>query len=163
MEVWLLEWDYPYDVEHNTTVWADEQSALKQACAEIKKKIDSDWDMDDSDMEDHAQQFDGFMASGKYRDAMLVWNSYQDNFNDDEGQWYFVRELPVLGHTDIDAGCSPPTQRSGTVAFKATTAGATCRGPCKQWNEYAYADQPDGTHMCRQCSTFGHIFGTNKP
>lgn len=160
MEVWVLEWSYPYDMEHNVTVWGDEESALKQGCTEIKQKIAGDWDMDDENMEQAAKAFDEHLGRGEYEAAIGVWNNFQNDYNDEQGEWYYCNKHEVLGATDVDGGCRPPVAKA---AFKATTAGATCRGPCKQWNEYAYADQPDGTHVCHQCSTFQHIFGTTKP
>lgn len=157
MEVWVLQWDYPLDMEHNITLWVDETSALQQACTEIKQKIDGDWDMDDSDMEEAAQKFDTQLTGKNYRAAIGVWNRFQEDFKDDGGEWYSVIKYEVLGSSAIQGGCRPP---SSPVAYRASSSGATCRGPCKTYNEYAYADQPDGTHMCRQCSTFQHIFGT---
>lgn len=158
MEVWVVKWDYPYDMDNNITVWVDELSALQAACKEIKRKIDSDWDMDDSDQEEAAKLFDSQIAAGTVdglRNAMKTWNDYQDNFNDENGEWYFVWSETVHGAPDIQANI----QQTTPVAYKASVAGATCRGPCKQHNPYAYADKPDGTHLCHQCSTFQSIFG----
>lgn len=160
MEVWALQWDYPYDMVNNITVWSDETSALQQACTEIKQKIDGDWDMDEEFMKEAAKLFDEQVQIGtidSLRSALLVWNEFQNNHNDENGEWYSVSKYPVHDSSDIQGSCRPPIIKGG---FKALTAGATCRGPCKEWNEYAYADQPDGTHVCHQCSTFQHIFGT---
>jgi hypothetical protein len=158
MEVWALQWDYPCDMEHNITLWTDEMSALRQACTEIKQKIDGEWDMGEAFIEKAAKLFEESAVVDtidSLRSALLVWNEFQNDFNDENGEWYSVTKYQVLGNSDIQGGCRPPP-----TVYKATAAGATCRGPCKTYNEYAYADQPDGTHMCHQCSTFQHIFGT---
>ncbi len=157
MEVWVLIWKYPYNRDSNVSVWADESSALRQACTEIKQNIDCDWDMGDIVMVEYAKVFNEHIAQSEYEKAIKVWNDFQNDYNDEQGQWYSISKSEVLGLPDVQGSCRPPILQGG---FKALTAGATCRGPCKEWNEYAYADQPDGTHVCHQCSTFQHIFGT---
>ncbi len=157
MEVWLLHWEYPYDMESNITVWTSEQDALKQACSEIEDSITNDWDMDDEHQSQVAEEISDLQKRGKLREAMDAWNDYQSNYNDEYAQYYSVMKKAVQSHDASDVVTSAPP-----VAYRASTSGATCRGPCKQYNEYAYADRPDGTHLCRQCSTFQHIFGVTK-
>jgi hypothetical protein len=156
MDVWVLEWSYPYDGENNITLWASQVDAQKQALKEINDLISNDWDMDNEDAATCADEISSFMGQGRYGDAIKRFNDYQDEYNSDYCQYWHVRSYPVLS-SDEDVTAIKP------VPYKATTSGATCRGPCGQFNEYAYADKPDGTHMCRQCSTFHSIFGTTKP
>lgn len=153
MEVWVLEWSYPYDNEHNVTVWNNQVDAQKQALKEIVDVIANDFDMDDSSASACADDIDDMMNRGQLADAIRRWNDFQDDHNSDHAQYYFVSKKEVLGEGSMSAP-------SGGSSFTATSSGATCRGPCGQYNEYAQADRADGTHVCRQCSTFNHIFGT---
>lgn len=155
MDVWVLRWECPNDNEVNVTIWANEQAALNQALDEIEDHITNNWDMDDEDQSRYADEIGDLRKRGQLREAMLRWNDYQDNFDSDYGSWWGCRKQPVL--PDDEVVTSAPT-----IAFKATSSGATCRGPCGQSNSYAYADRQDGTYVCRQCSTFQHIFGVSK-
>lgn len=158
MEVWVLQWEYPYDMETNITLWTTQKAAQQQALKEINERIDNDWDMDDPDMLTHAEKIEELMDAGKLKEAIDVWNDYQNNYNDDHAQYYGVFSRPVLtADPDEVVTSAPPIQ------YKATTAGATCRGSHKEYNPYAYADRPDGTYLCTQCKTFGHIFGAKDP
>jgi hypothetical protein len=150
-EVWIVRWEHPDDMEVNITLWTSEQDALKQALSEIQNEIDNNWDMDDTYQSQYADEIKRLSGLGKLRQAMVAWNDYQDNHNDEYGEWYSVSKQEVLSMDDEVVTSALP------VAFKPSTTGATCRGPCKQYNEYAYADRRDGTHLCRQCSTFQHI------
>lgn len=152
MEVWVVEWSYPYDNENNVTVWANKVDAQKQACKEINELI-NEWDMDDVHAASCAEDISDMVGRGQYAEAIRRFNDYQDEYNSDYAQYWFVSSKPVLSGDGSEPSTNAP------VAYKATTSGATCRGPCGQHNEYAYADRPDGTHLCRQCSTFQHIFG----
>lgn len=159
MEVWLAEWDYPEDMEHNVEVWSNEQEALQDVCNDIQNSID-EWDLNDPDFGDKEaaerfiENFQYEVSKNNWRAAMEAWNDYESDFNPDFGEWYSVTKKQVGGGNVAIIG-----QQTPAVAYKATVAGATCRGPCKQYNEYAYADRPDGTHVCHQCGTFQSIFG----
>jgi len=154
MEVWVLEWSYPYDNENNVTLWVSQDDAQRQALKEINELISNDWDLEDDSAAACADDINDMTARGQLGEALKRFNDYQDENNSDYAQYYFVTKKQVLSWSGDKSKTRTP------VAYKATSSGATCRGPCGQYNEYAMADQPDGTHMCRQCSTFHHIFGT---
>lgn len=158
MEIWVLDWDYPYDGEHNITLWTTQKAAYQQALREINEKIDGDWDMDEPDMLTHAEKIEELEGQGKLKEAIDVWNDYQNNYNDDHMELYSVYSREVLSGEGEDVVTSAPP-----IPYKASSPGATCRGSHKEFNPYAYADKPDGTYLCTQCKTFGHIFGTNQP
>jgi hypothetical protein len=159
MEVWVLQWEYPYDMESNITLWSTEKAAYQQGLHEINEKIDSDWDMDDPDMLNHAEKIEELVDKGDFREAFAVWNDYQNNYNDEHAEYYAVMMREVLNGEGSDevVTSAPP------IPYKASSPGATCRGSHKEYNPYAYADKPDGTYLCTQCKTFSHIFGNNKP
>jgi len=159
MEVWILQWEYPYDIDSNITVWTTEKAAYEQALKEINQKIDNDWDMDEPDMFNHAEEIEILEGQGKLKEAIDKWNDYQMNFNDEHAEYYNVLQKPVLN----GPGSTVTAQTLPPVAYQASSPGATCRGTHKEFNPYAYADRSDGTYLCTQCKTFGHIFGTNNP
>jgi len=154
MEVWVLEWSYPSDGETSITLWSNQIDAQKQALKEIVDDISGNFDMDDSDATSCADDVDDLMNRGQLGEAIKRYNDYQDNYNADYASYYFVTKKQVLSFN------GEPTKATVVSTFTATSSGATCRGPCGQFNEYAMADKADGTHVCRQCSTFHHIFGT---
>ena len=156
MEVWIKEWNYIADGETNHTVWATELAALKSACDEIEDSITNNWDMDDETQAQYSENITQLLAQAKWREVVEAWNDYQGNFNDEYAEYWSIMRKEVLTGDDEEIVTSAPV-----MAFKASISGATCRGPCGQYNDYAYADKSDGTHLCRQCSTFKHIFGVS--
>lgn len=158
MDVWILQWDYPYDMDSNITVWTTQKAAQEQALKEINEKIDNSWDMDDADMFNYAEEIEVLEGAGKLKEAIDKWNDYQMSFNDEHAEYYNVLQKPILGGGTADASV---TIASGP--YQASSPGATCRGSHKEYNPYAHADRADGTYLCTQCKTFGHIFGTNNP
>lgn len=157
MDVWVAEWDYPYDMEHDVNVFLTEKDALEDCLNSIDDIIDNHWDpSNDSDQQEYMDEINSLRNQGKLREAMDKWNDYEANFNDEQAQYYSVTRKPVKG----GSSCSVIPSASVASTYTPTTSGATCRGPCKTHNEYANADRADGTYVCRQCSTFQHIFGT---
>lgn len=157
MAVWSLQWNYSYDMDTNFTVWTTEKAALQQGISEIVKKIDNDWDMDNEDMSRYTDRIKELRSQGKLREAINEWNEYQNHYNNDRAETYLCFMIEVLSGDDEVVKTPAP------VAYQASSPGATCRGSHKEFNPYAYADQPDGSYLCTQCKTFQHIFGTTKP
>jgi hypothetical protein len=151
MEVWTIEWSCPSDGDGDVTIWATEEDALKAACREIGNHIQSTFDFDLVSDASCAEDFNDLVRNGQLRDAIRRYNDHQDDYNQDYANYWFVQKKPVLtgdGKTSVSS--------SANLSFSSN--GATCRGPCKQHNEYANADKADGTYVCRQCKTFQHIF-----
>ncbi len=155
MDVWILEYNCISDGEVSISLWANEYDALVECLSIIKHKIDIEWDMDNSDMFTYAEEIDLLQDAGKLRDAIRKWNDYQDDHNSDYAQYYQVYFRPVHGLESA----SNAVVNGPAAPYRASSPGATCRGHCKEYNEYAYADRRDGTYVCRQCSTFQKIFG----
>lgn len=153
MEVWIAQWDYAYDDEHNVTVWASEAEALKSVCDQIEDNITNNWDMDNEEQSQCADEITALQSQNKYREIIQKWNDYQSESDDDHAEYWSVSRKNVLTGDGEAVTLSPP------AVYKPTTSGATCRGPCGLYNNYALADRADGTHVCYQCSTFQHIFG----
>jgi hypothetical protein len=155
MDVWVLLWEYPADPDTNVTLWTSQKAAQQQALSEINDHINSQWDMDEPDAYNCAEEIRTLEQAGKLQEAIEKWNDHESE--QDYGQFYTVMKREVIAGDGEVIPATPP------VAYKASSPGATCRGPHREHNPYAYADRPDGTYLCTQCKTFGHIFGTNKP
>jgi len=151
MEIWTLEWSCPSDGETEITLWENEIDALKRGVKEVGDYIQRTFDFDNSNDESCATDVNDMIGRGQYKEAIRRFNDHQDDHNPDYAQYWFVVKKPVHGSEGIKKQVAASTYHSN---------GATCRGPCKQHNPYANADQSDGTYVCRQCSTFQHIFGT---
>ncbi len=147
MEVYVLEYNYFSDYTTTVSVYATEKDALTQALKEAKRHIKSHWDLDDEDTSTEFDKIEEFESNGQLRQALDAFDDFEGE--DDEPKVWMVYPKTVIGTEST----------TPKVAYKATTSGATCRGQCKNYNEYAYADQPDGTYVCHQCSTFYRILG----
>lgn len=168
--VWIVDYEDMNSGDTATTVWRNEEAARKDVCANIINDINDGWDFSDQHSFDTAKQIEEAIQKKRYELAISLWNDWSSTY--DAGIFWNVHE--EMTHDDSSA-CTPgsivwpdqdddevpATQPSGP--FVATTPGATCRGPCGQWNEYAYADKADGTHVCYQCKTFNHIYGIKNP
>jgi hypothetical protein len=160
MDVWIAEWDYHYDMEHDVSVFLTENDALEDCLNGIDDIIDSNWDIgNDPDQAQYKSDIDDLRQQGKLREALDKWNEYEANFNDEQAQYYSVTKKQLHGGNSASVIPSAKVSAPVTPVRSYSTQGATCRGPCKQHNEYANADRSDGTYVCRQCSTFQHIFG----
>lgn len=160
MQIWVLEWSCPSDGETNVTLWESENDAYLQAASEIEDRISSSWDMDDETQSEYAEAIKDFFSRHKYKKGVEHFHEYENNYNEDYANYWSVYDREIMKRDSM--GSAPNVISTSSVPYKATASGATCRGPCGQFNDYAYADRPDGTHMCRQCSTFNHIFGVTK-
>lgn len=154
--------------ENNATVWDSERAARQQAVSEILDDV-RDWDMDDPDIEKYAKDINDYASSGDLEGAMDAYNEYNGE-SYGGGLFYSVSERVLLSLADA-APVTPllfddeseeeeeDDEDGDDAPFVATTPGATCRGPCGNYNPDAYADRSDGTHLCYQCKTFSSIFG----
>jgi hypothetical protein len=179
--VWVIEWSYPSDGESNVTVWDGEKSAAKQACSEIQSRISDDWDMTDYDQASSARQINDYVSAGQYLKAVKYWNNCSSNCDSDYAMYWEVREAqvgdlsgasePIVFDPDYftalldseeeeeDDGILDAEFEEVDEAYQASNPGATCRGPCGQFNEYAYANKRDGTHVCHSCRMMSQVFG----
>lgn len=177
--VWVIEWSYPSDGESNVTVWDSEKAAAKQACSEIQDRISSEWDMTDYDYAQEARQINDYIAGGSYLKAVKYWNNCSANCDSDYAMYWHVREEVTKDLSDAsDPQVFDPDYFEALLEneeeseeedeeeevddeeeYLSTTPGATCRGPCKQYNEYAYANKRDGTHVCHSCKMMSQVFG----
>lgn len=178
--VWVIEWNYPSDGESNVTVWDSEKSAAKQACSEIQDRIEAEWDMSDYDMAQEACQINNYISAGQFLKAVKYWNNCSANCDSDYAMYWHVREeqtrddsdattpqvfdpsfFTALADADEDDGDEEEEEEEDDEEeeYQASTPGATCRGPCGQSNEYAYANKRDGTYVCHSCRMMSQVFG----
>lgn len=155
MDVWVIEWSCRDDGDSKVTIWSNQIDAQKQAVKEISQFINGSFDFDDPNDESCAEDFNDMVRRKDYDAALRRFNDHQDDHNSDYAQFWFVSKKPILSGTGQTANLTGSSIQSSSHAH---SNGATCRGPCKQHNEYANADKSDGTYVCRQCKTFGTIF-----
>lgn len=148
MDIYVVEYQNFSNFETKVTLFATEKDALTQALKDARKHIDRKWELGDEDTAACLEEINELEANGNLRGAL-------DKFNDREGDMYDSTFWMVYPERVI--GFDEPSAHK--ITYKATASGATCRGSCKNYNEYAYADQPDGTYVCYQCSMFKHILG----
>jgi hypothetical protein len=176
--VWILTWENPTDGETAVTVWDTDNAARKQACSEIQDDILNGWDMTDYEAASQAKLINDAIARCNYSRAMEYYNEWQSDR--DYGTFYYVCEKSLLTPQDArdpdvfdedffealvsedddeDEEDEEEDEEVDDSPYQASVPGATCRGPCKSYNNMAYADKRDGTYCCYQCKTFSHIFG----
>lgn len=168
MSVWILEWHT--DGDYHATIWQTEKDANIQACSEIQDAIAAEMDLDDEEVHGIAKSILDHMACGDFASAINEWNDYQGET--DRPSFYCISEKVintspcaiqswVLG--DFKSADDDEDEDEEDEQNKIDTLppmqlpGATCRGPCKTYNEYAYADRMDSTYLCYQCKTFKSI------
>jgi len=177
--VWIVEWQQPEVSDFKVTVFARESDAFMQVAHDIMEQV-MDWDLSDSDIEAIARSINDYVSVGDYKNALSKFNDDQATLDTDQEQFFFVYErkenigaqapnLIIFSDVDEDEEDEeededetiPPTARSGD--FKTSVPGATCRGPCGNYNPDAYADMSDGTYCCYQCKLMSQVFGGKVP
>lgn len=171
--VWALEWSYPYDADSFVSIWDTQEYALKQACAEIIRHMNATLDFTDEACKDTAVEFQRLIDNNEYLKAVKYWNSSDVNCDGDHSQYWNVSEKKILDDSNIialyrislpdedeseedeedNSSISSSSEDNRPKSFVATKCGATCRG-CKQYNEYAYADNADDTYHCYSCKSY---------
>lgn len=125
----------------------------------------SNWDLDEEFIHEAAKSITDCINAGALDVAVEKWNDFQCEFHDDCPQTYLVAEyeietrkpaLKTLILSDFESDEEEEEEEDDSVIME--VSGATCRGPCKQYNEYAYPDRLDGTYHCSQCKTFQGMF-----
>ena len=184
--VWVLKNDYVNDGSVNIFVFSTETDAFAQASAEIQNRIEESWDMYDYDQAVHAETINELIIQGKFQRAVQFWNRCHINIDGNYPEYWEVEEhdpnkspdprtiFPPSHFTALSSKDEDEEEEEGIQVssdgledgdgFVTTSPGATCRGPHKEWNEYATADRRDGTYLCHQCRMFRQVFGgINKP
>jgi len=143
MEVWIAEWS-DSDNCVDIVVFGSEHDALSKSVKDIKQIIAGWTPGDDENKDLCAQVINDFARQGFLDQVITYWNDYQGD--EEYYQYCHVYSRPVLG--DISAS------KVSVSTYQTEISGATCR-KCNATNEYAYADQPDGTFVCYSCKAFG--------
>lgn len=173
--MWLLVFEDTENGDNGQSIWDSQEAARQQAVSELLDDIRDRWDLSDPDVEKTARNINDLASVGDYQAAI-------DSFNNENACggghfWSIIRRevhtlhdaapvtlIPFIDdddeeEADEDEEEDDPSCRQG-VPYQATKPGATCRGPCGNYNPDAYADKSDGTHVCHQCKTFSSIFGS---
>ena len=170
--VYICQYICDYDGEKSMTVWETEPAAYKHAAYNIQCTVQDRWDMTNETERDDARNINNHIKSCNYRSAVRYFNDCDANSDDHQEIWSIYSEDvndsasdPKIfpdSHFDSDEDDDVDDASSNTNAadkpFQATESGATCRGPCGGYNEYAYADKRDGTFVCYACKIMSQTF-----
>lgn len=166
--MWIFSWEQHGQYDSRISIWNTEADALVAAGSQIMNEI-SWWDMGVPEISKKAYEISDKCAAFEWRAAINLYNDWEAMKPAEYSCFISVYESKVKSNPPsvallrpLPATAAPQTStpvRPATAPFKATKEGATCRGPCKEFNEYAYADSPDGTYCCRQCKWMGQVFG----
>lgn len=171
--VWVVEWQQP-EYGYKVTVFATEADATSSACYDMMEEV-RDWDLSDSDLEEVAKRINDYVLVGDYKQALREFNNNQGNSGSENAMYFFVYERqPIVGgknprtiifqDTEEDEGEDEEEDEeedAPETPYTASIPGATCRGPCGHFSEYAYADRRDGTYCCYSCKMMSQVFGGN--
>lgn len=182
--VWTLEETFE-DNSTNVTCWNSQLAAQTQACAEIQSRIMDDWDMSDFASATEAKKINDHIKNNNFGRAISTFNIYVSNSNSGGIVYYYVVERTEQNlfdatspsifdddffealvsndddedEDDSDSSLDDDSELSESSPYQASDPGATCRGPCGQFNDYAFADKPDGTFVCHGCRLMSGAFG----
>jgi hypothetical protein len=172
-KVYVLEYSCPFDGNTSVTIWDNENDAYKQAAHDIQCTIKDRWDMSNETEREDAHEINERIKAGAFKSAVIYFNECDVNDRDTNESWHVRCEYTMVNASDpqvfaddyfednehtCDENCDDGKVESEDV-YQATESGATCRGPCGGYNEYAYADRRDGTFVCYACKTMGQTFG----
>lgn len=158
--------------EPDYSVWESDKAAAKFACTMIAEVIDNEWDLSMPDMLAEAKEINKFIAGGDYLEAVNYWND-SDVVSDRVYSHYYsiestrIRKFGDAGSPEIMNLVPEDEQENLAMTTMANDdllglprlieSGASCR-TCHIPNEYATADQADGTYVCRGCKGMAAIF-----
>jgi len=173
--VWIVELDRPGQCEVDIFVWDTERNALYAAAADILDCV-RDWDLSDYDAHERATDINNAVACGDYRNAIQLYNDWESEQNQEYSQYFSVYERDIQTSRitptlmlipDLDSEEEEDEEdddcEEENEPFEAAHPGATCRGPCNNYNPDAYADKYDGTYCCYQCRMLSQVFGGKIP
>lgn len=179
--MFVLTWSYPYDGEHNVTVWQSHDEAWKAAAGDMQEEISNSWDMSDVDQATEATHINDLVANGRYKEAVQYFNDCSVNCDNECAMYWHVEDkainqkandpsvflsdfftaLNTDDDEDEDDDIIDAEYEEVEEPYQASTPGATCRGPsCGYHSPDAYADKRDGTFVCYQCKMMSKVFGT---
>lgn len=170
-KVYILEYSYPFGGNTNISIWDNDIDAYKQAAHDMQYTIKDSWDMTNIYERDDAREINDRIKCGRYESAIKYFNNCSSNDGDRKEYWYVRAENPQTNAcdpqifaddyfaSDDDDDCDCDDKNSIEEVYQATESGATCRGPCGCYNEYAYADKRDGTFICYACKMMNSMFG----
>lgn len=166
--IYIEEIDQVSDGEIVKTIFDREDIALAEAGSDILNLMRDNWDLSDDDLREHACEIQDFIRASSYRDAIAEYNYHEERRTRDYPVFVAVRSEVVkqyaMQHSFIDFSEYEEEEEeeedepTSFAPFVATSPGATCRGPCGNPSNDAYADRSDGTFVCYQCKLFGGVF-----
>lgn len=170
--VYILE-QYYADAEEDVTLYyyASAEACYKSIARRIQNHIqDSEtFDLSQLDVATFVKKINDMVKFGNFKGAFDIWLNDGELFS--ELCWNVSSEM-VFAEDEIDnpivfddnsfevlKEVIEEVKIEDSGEFVATDPGATCRGPCGNYNEYAYANKRDNTYICQQCKMMSQVFG----
>jgi CTP synthase (UTP-ammonia lyase) len=149
-----------------------EGAALSEACKNILNLITENWNLCEESDRDEAKSIQESVRKTNYNAAIAAYNDYECNRNSNYPVYVSVRSQTVNAYVTnntswIDFSEYEPEEEdeeetefeeADDSPYQASSPGATCRGPCGNPSNDAYADKRDGTFLCYQCKLFSGVF-----
>ena len=178
----MIEWDLEKEDEIplvHPLVFTSKVDAAKHACGLIQQWINADWTLvsyssaiDASDIQDFIIEGNKNNDDVKYMCAIIRFHRVQHVASNDTVRREFAIDyrlpitaiqtpmiLPASTYVGlINQSSTSQVEAKTPQVFTAKKAGATCRLPCGQVYEYAYADKEDGTFECKSCKMMHEVF-----
>jgi hypothetical protein len=139
------------------STWSSDVLAWKNACCYIQYEVSHNWNLKDPLVLVEAKVINDFVIATHYSSAGLYYNDCSTNIKSNNRITY------ELKYDIIQDSCVDPIMLDRSVweysvqPWRAKNPGAKCR-KCGEENEFAHADEINGTYMCRQCKMFIDIF-----
>ena len=158
--VWLVDWSWPEQHEYLVTLFTSEADATQSACAEMLEFVGQKFDFYNARELYAAKEINRLVSSGLYPAALEYYSDYvTNNWDYDRRQLWYIYEKDTFTYPHVPIILNFPTEAAAaTVTYDCSKSGATCRGPCHLYNEYAVSDQCDGTYMCHGCKVMNNFF-----
>lgn len=153
MDIYVAHWTSLADNGSDVTLYYSEDDAHLSVCEDILEDISNNWDLSDENETDIA---DRIRAACKDGDRPRAIRRYNDHSRNCDGLIYSITVEKILGDPPEDLR----QQTKANTPYVPAHSGATCRGRCGQYNEYANADNANGTFLCHQCKTLDAIFNS---
>jgi hypothetical protein len=165
--MYILEIIHTVCKDTETIICDTNDTAKKYAADYIVNMINNNWDLSDLKKLKVYKKINEYVKTKNYNELVRYFNNCIENSSSKDEINFSVRQADVFDDSYIgnitvaDESIFEPlitviVPQSKHVAVK--TPGATCR-KCGNFNEYAYADQDDGTYICKSDVLFYSIFG----
>jgi hypothetical protein len=141
--------------EVNITIYNSKEEALQSACADMVDVINNHFDFQIAKELQVAEEINELLDNKQYQSALTKFNHYvKYHWMINHHRSFHVYEKDIHKAFRIKKIRFPYTVDTSYELEE----GATCRGPCGQYYEYAHPDQSNKTFVCQSCKLMSAFF-----